>query len=159
MGFKLLETAEVTVSGSAIEFTDIPQTGNSLYILFSGRSSDNDNVTPIKVNSTVSANSTYLIDSAGSLFGSQTTNLFFYIPDSTMTSGWYGHHEIYIMDYTSTTRKKAAQAAGGYAQDSSNSASSLNSAEFQTTDAITSVKIDKTLAVGSRASLYLLTDD
>jgi hypothetical protein len=169
MAMTLVSTVTVGSGGAAsIEFTNIPQTGKDLLILWSFRSSiasasiyggagmTLNGGTPTSssrrlraTNSTVSSNS--------------TTNASFIVPGyanyAGSTSNTFSNNDIYISNYTSTTTK--SMSFNSVAENNAADAAMWIAAEATSSSAaITSLLLDiggDTIAQHSTASLYIIS--
>lgn len=165
MTMTLVSTITVGSGGAAsIEWTDIPQTGTDLYVLFSLRSNRSANASGLNwtLNNSTSSYSYKRLEgrntTVGNLSGSeQWPNSF---NGDTSTSSTFGNGQAYIPNYTSTIGKTVSieSVAENNAVDAQ--VHILNGL-WNVTSAITSIKLTESSGNSflqySTASLYKIT--
>jgi hypothetical protein len=111
--FFKIATVTVGAAGAAsLAFTSVPQTYTDLLITFSGRFSNDPNSgrwswVELGFNSDGAAvnNTGRILEGNGANASSSTNYTYIYIPTSGSTSNTFSNVEIYIPNYTSSTRK------------------------------------------------------
>lgn len=165
MAMTLVSTTTVGSGGAAsIEFTNIPQTGKDLLILFSARAESGfeNAVTKLEFNSNTSNYSgKTLYNFGGNVFsGSPTTIDRVNTQGNTATANTFGNSYIYVSNYTASANKSISVDAVGE-NNATNQTNALGAYAWANTSAITSLKIVDAGAVNftqhTSASLYIIS--
>jgi hypothetical protein len=168
MSMTLVSTVTVGAGGaSTIEFTSIPETATDLLVVISARSSSaSSDAFAFKVNSSATGYADKNLRGNGSAASSVNSGVSTYfwtgyvIPGTGYTASTFGNAQLYIPNYTSSTRKSLSFDGVGE-NNNSEAWQQLSAGSWSGTAAITSIQIGSesngTFAQYSTASLYLIT--
>ena len=160
MAMTLVSTTTVPSGGAAsIEFTNIPQTGKDLLLLYSirGVNTNGDNIT-VSLNGSTSNFTSREIEGTGSVVGSNSrTSAWGGYANGTNTSNTFNNGQIYLANYASSLTK--SQSIDVVTENNSTTAYQYISARnWNDTSAITSITISGfTIPQHSSASLYIIS--
>lgn len=158
MTMSLVSTVTVPLAGAAsIDFTGIPQTGQDLLVVLSGRGATTANL--LRFNGVTTGYSSKYLYGTGSAVGSISDNPFLTSCTTSHTANTFGNSEAYIPNYTSTVAKSLS--IQGNAENNATSTTMGIQAGFSSvTSAITSVSIvpvSGSFVEYSTASLYTIS--
>lgn len=161
----LVSTITIGAGGaSEILFSNIPQSGTDLLVLFSMRSNQPDTIGDIypqlNSNTTWSNYTDYMVNGNGATAYGQAIGVpYAWLPGSTITANTFGNGQIYVQNYAATVSKRMMIDA---VTENAATAVQISSqvVRYAPTAAITSLKISggNTFPQYSMASLYTITN-
>jgi hypothetical protein len=155
---KLIQTITLTSSQASIQLTSIPQTFTDLVVLFSIRTDRAVNAEPcrISINST-SLTRRYLRGIGGGSYSSGT-DIDFYVTGSSATVNTFANGDIYIPDYSLTTKFKTLSAHSVAPNNADSYGLIIASSRYSDNAAVTSLSLapitGPNFVAGSTVSLY-----
>lgn len=163
MAYELIETIELGSPASSITFSSIPDTFTDIAILFSGRSTKNDNYNRVDLyinGSTSNITNIYLRGTGNATAsGSTPAQELALVPANTATGDSFGNTSIRISNYTASQNKSIS--VDDVMEDNATIAyQNLKAMLWSDTSAITSVGLvsaSDSFATGTSASLFGIT--
>jgi hypothetical protein len=165
MAMTLVSTVAVGSGGATtIDFTNIPQTGKDLLVVFSvrsDRSANESDVLTIRPNGSSANRSTLFLfgDGSTATTGSLTNGGIGSIPAATTTANVFSNHSVYISNYMSSSSKRFSVDASRE-NNASSVALNLISGTWADNSAITSLIFTNNngnFLQNSTASLYIIS--
>lgn len=160
MTMKLVSTVTIGAdSPSSIEFSGIPQDGDDLLLILSGRTTAAGSADCyVKLNGATTSSHVRL-QGTGSAASFATVNPLFRLPATTYTASTFGNTSIYVPDYKSSVDKMVS--VDSTVENNATAADFFGfmSAKQTSTSAVTSIGVgySATFAQYSVASLYTIT--